>query len=425
MSAVLHDRSAPALQEFTRTWLSEHLPAGWMEAVDAGDSAAVASLRSGLNYDDWCIALGEAGLATPTWPAEYGAGLSLAPGEAKSVNDVLARYQVPRPYNIIGIGMGGPTLLAWGTEEMKHQLLKPLACNQEIWCQLFSEPGAGSDVAGLATRAVRDGDEWVVNGQKVWTTVAHISRWGMLLCRTDPDVPKHGGLSYFVVDMHQPGVEVRPLVQITGDAEFNEVFFNDARVRNDWMLGREGDGWKVAITTLMNERVSLSGAGSIGGDAVGGSSFDRLLARTTDTSDPIVRQQLAQAYIESRLIRINNERAASKRKSGGEAGPEGSITKLMQAEFNQRLQNLAIDLEGMNGIAWEGSALSKTERVGRSPKVEEDALVAFGFLRAQANTIEGGTSDVMRNILGERVLGLPKEPDVSRELPWIDVPRSA
>lgn len=425
MSIVAEDRSVDALRELARDWLAEQLPAGWMDAVDRGDEEAVAVLRAGLDYDDWCIRLGEAGFATPTWPAEYGAGLSLSPGEAKPVNDVLAHYKVPRPYNIIGIGMGGPTVMAWGTEEMKHRLLKPLACNQEIWCQLFSEPGAGSDVAGLATRAVRDGDEWRVNGQKVWTTVAHISRWGMLLCRTDPEVPKHGGLSYFVVDMHQPGVEVRPLVQITGDAEFNEVFFNDAVVRHDWMLGREGDGWKVAITTLMNERVSLSGAGSIGGDAVGGSPVGRLLDRARGTTDPVLRQQLAQAYIESRLIRLNNERAAHKRTSGGEAGPEGSITKLMQAEFNQRLQNLALNFDGLPAIAWEGTPLSKAERVGRVRHVDQDAVAAFGFLRSQANTIEGGTSDVMRNILGERVLGLPKEPDASRELPWSEVPRSA
>ena len=221
-------------------WLREHLPAGWMEAVDAGDARRSRALRGRLDYADWCIRFGEAGYATPTWPAEYGAGLSLSPGDARFVNEVLNHYKVPRPFNIIGIGMGGPTVMAWGTEEMKHRLLRPLASNQEIWCQLFSEPGAGSDVAGLATRAVRDGDEWVVNGQKVWTTVAHLSKWGMLLCRTNPDVPKHGGLSYFVVDMEQPGVEVRPLVQITGDAEFNEVFFNDARVRHDWMLGRGG-----------------------------------------------------------------------------------------------------------------------------------------------------------------------------------------
>ena len=425
MTAVLENRSPAELRDFTRAWLAEHLPSGWMQAVDRDDADALAALRPALDYDEWCIQLGEAGLATPTWPAEYGAGLSLSPGEAKHVNDVLGHYKIPRPYNIIGIGMGGPTVMAWGTEEMKHRLLKPLACNQEIWCQLFSEPGAGSDVAGLATRAVRDGDEWVVNGQKVWTTVAHISRWGMLLCRTDPEVPKHTGLSYFVIDMHQPGVEVRPLVQITGDAEFNEVFFNDAKVRHDWMLGREGDGWKVAITTLMNERVSLSGAGSIGGDAVGGSPVGRLLEKAKGTTDPIQRQQLAQAYIESRLIRLNNERAANKRKSGGEAGPEGSITKLMQAEFNQRLQNLAMEIDGVSAIAWEGKELSKTQRTGRAIGTDREALTASGFLRAQANTIEGGTSDVMRNILGERVHGLPKEPDNSRELPWSEVPRSA
>ena len=243
MSAVPTDRSPDGLRALTREWLTENLPAGWMDAVDREDADAFAAVRGAIDYDDWCSRFGRAGFATPTWPAEYGAGLSLTPGEAKHVNDVLGHYKVPRPYNIIGIGMGGPTILAWGTEEMKHRLLAPLACNEEIWCQLFSEPGAGSDVAGLATRAVRDGDEWVVNGQKVWTTVAHVSRWGMLLCRTDPEVPKHTGLSYFVIDMHQPGVEVRPLVQITGDAEFNEVFFNDARVRHDWMLGREGDGW--------------------------------------------------------------------------------------------------------------------------------------------------------------------------------------
>jgi alkylation response protein AidB-like acyl-CoA dehydrogenase len=425
MSTVLESRSPAELRDFARAWLAEHLPRGWMEAVDRDDADALAAVRGTLDYDEWCIQLGEAGLATPTWPAEYGAGLSLSPGDAKHVNDVLGHYKIPRPYNIIGIGMGGPTVMAWGTEEMKHRLLKPLACNQEIWCQLFSEPGAGSDVAGLATRAVRDGDEWVVNGQKVWTTVAHISRWGMLLCRTNPEVPKHTGLSYFVIDMHQPGVEVRPLVQITGDAEFNEVFFNDAKVRHDWMLGREGDGWKVAITTLMNERVSLSGAGSIGGDAVGGSPVGRLLEKAKGTTDLIQRQQLAQAYIESRLIRLNNERAAAKRKSGGEAGPEGSITKLMQAEFNQRLQNLAMEIEGVGGVAWEGKELSKTQRTGRAGRVDGEMLTASGFLRAQANTIEGGTSDVMRNILGERVLGLPKEPDNSRELPWSEVPRSS
>jgi alkylation response protein AidB-like acyl-CoA dehydrogenase len=415
------------LREQTLAWLRGNLPPGWMDAVDAGDDEKVVALRRDLDYSEWCVRLGEAGYATPTWPKEYGAGLSLAPGEAKVVNEVLGHYRVPRPFNIIGIGMGGPTLIACGTDEQKQRLLRPLATNQEIWCQLFSEPGAGSDVAGLSTRAVRDGDEWVVNGQKVWTSLAHLAKWGMLLARTNPDVPKHRGLSYFVVDMQAPGVEVRPLVQITGDAEFNEVFFDSVRIPDSMRVGPEGDGWRVAITTLMNERVSLSGAGSVSGDTVGGSPLSRLLERHRGVTDPIDRQRLAQAYIESRLIRLNNERAAAKRKSGGEVGPEGSITKLMSAEFNQRLQKLAIDLEGVGGVAWEGEAPPRGTQRGRPTWLadgDDRATLARGFLRAQANTIEGGTSDIMRNILGERVLGLPKDPDVSRDVAWKDVLRS-
>jgi len=227
MAVEMSQSQLAELREQARAWLAENLPAGWMEAVDSGDGERWEQLSAGLDYRDWCIRLGEAGYATPTWPAEYGAGLSLGPSDARVVNDVLNHYRVPRPFNVIGIGMGGPTVLAWGSEELKRRVLRPLATNEEIWCQLFSEPGAGSDLAGLSTRAVRDGDEWVVSGQKVWTTLAHISKWGMLLARTDPDVPKHKGLSYFVVDMQAPGVTVRPLVQITGDAEFNEVFFDE------------------------------------------------------------------------------------------------------------------------------------------------------------------------------------------------------
>jgi alkylation response protein AidB-like acyl-CoA dehydrogenase len=417
------------LRDQTVGWLHDNLPSGWLEAVDAGDDERLAALRKQLDYSAWCVRLGEAGYATPTWPAEYGAGLSLTPGQAKAVNDVLNHYRAPRPFNIIGLGMGGPTVMAWGSEEQKQRLLRPLATNEEIWCQLFSEPGAGSDVAGLATRAVRDGDEWLVSGQKVWTTLAHLAKWGMLLARTDPSVPKHRGLTYFVVDMQAPGVTVRPLVQITGDAEFNEVFFDEVRIPDSMRLGPEGDGWRVGITTLMNERVSLSGAGSVGGDAVGGSPVTQLLARHRGVTDPLARQRLAQAYIESRLIRLNNQRAGDKRKSGAEAGPEGSITKLMQAEFNQRLQKLAVDLEGVWAGAWEGEGLAgrrSGERLGWVGNEGDDhAAIARGFLRAQANTIEGGTSDIMRNILGERVLGLPKEPDVSRDVPWKDVARSS
>jgi alkylation response protein AidB-like acyl-CoA dehydrogenase len=425
MSTDLSALTDDELRARTREWLADHLPAGWMEAADDGDAAKASALRAGLDTAAWCTSFGESGFATPTWPAEYGAGLSLAPSQARAVNEVINQYRPPRPTNIIGIGMGGPTVIAWGSEEIKQQFLRGIATNEEIWCQLFSEPGAGSDVAGLATRAERDGDEWVVNGQKVWTSLAHLARYGMLLARTDPDQPKHKGLSYFVVDMHQPGVEVRPLRQITGDAEFNEVFFENARVPDAWRLGPVGEGWRVAITTLMNERVSLSGPGSVSGDTIGGSPVQRVIDRFAPVDDAVLRQRLAAAWIDHRLIALNNQRAADGRRHGAEAGPEGSITKLQSAEFNQRLQKLAVDLEGADGIAWEGKGLVGEETfsfIGGS--AEGPRSIARGFLRAQANTIEGGTSAIMRNILGERVLGLPKDPDQSRDLPWKDVPRS-
>jgi alkylation response protein AidB-like acyl-CoA dehydrogenase len=428
MSSDLSALSADELRDRTCGWLTEHLPSGWMEAIDAGDADRMATLRAGIDYAAWCSAFGDSGFATPTWPAEYGAGLSLAPGQARVVNEVLNHYRVPRPGNIIGIGMGGPTVIAWGSEDLKQRFLRGIATNEEIWCQLFSEPGAGSDVAGLATRAERDGDEWVVNGQKVWTSLAHLARYGMLLARTDPDQPKHKGLSYFVIDMHQPGVEVRPLRQITGDAEFNEVFFANARVPDEWRLGPVGEGWRVAITTLMNERVSLSGPGSVSGDTIGGSPVQRVVDRSAPMRDPRLRQRLVAAWIDHRVIALNNQRAADRRRIGAEPGPEGSITKLQSAEFNQRLQKLAVDLEGVNGIAWEGQGLSGESTLsfvaGAGGGTDDPRTVARGFLRSQANTIEGGTSSIMRNILGERVLGLPKEPDSSRDVPWKDVLRS-
>ncbi|MFM8237232.1 MAG: acyl-CoA dehydrogenase family protein, partial [Actinomycetota bacterium] len=334
------------------------------------------------------------------WPREFG-GRGATPVEVALFNMEYARSRALQPINRVGINLAGPTLLVHGTEAQKARWLPTILTAEEIWCQLFSEPDAGSDLASLQTRAEKVDGGWRLTGQKVWTSYAQFARWGICLARTNSEAPKHRGLSYLIVDMQAPGIEVRPLVQITGDAEFNEVFFADARVQDSWRLGREGDGWKVAITTLMNERVSLSGAGSIGGEAVGGSPVQKLIDRHRGTEDRLVRQALAQAYIESTLIRINNQRAAAKRKSGSEAGPEGSITKLQQAEFNQRLQNLAIDLEGASAIAWEGRNLSRIERVGRVGAAADTAsAVASGFLRAQANTIEGGTSDIMRNILG-------------------------
>jgi alkylation response protein AidB-like acyl-CoA dehydrogenase len=394
-------------------WLHENLPPVWVEAVEQDDAEKLRQARELVDYDDWCARMGEAGWATPTWPAEYGF-LGLSGSQAKVVNEELARWRVPRSFNIIGIGMGGPTIMHWGTDEQKQRLLMPMAKHEEIWCQLFSEPGSGSDVASLATRAVRDGEEWVVNGQKVWTTLAHIARWGLLVARTDPDKPKHKGLTYFIVDMKAPGVDVRPLKQITGDAEFNEVFFTDVRIPDRMRLGPEGEGWGVATTTLMNERAALSGAGSAGGDNVGGGPVDALVAsarRTGAWEDATLRQRLVQALIEGRVIKMTNLRSASARKAGHQPGPEGSITKLFQAEYNQRLQDLAVDVLGPAGMAW-------------TPDAESTAATVRGFLRSRANTIEGGTSEIMRNILGERVLGLPREPSVDRDIPWKDVKRS-
>jgi alkylation response protein AidB-like acyl-CoA dehydrogenase len=399
------------VQTQVETWLRENLPKEWVEAIDADDSEKLRAARLKLDNVDFLQKMGAAGWTTPTWPKEY-SGAGIEPGQLRIVNEALNRYKVPRSFNVIGLGMGGPTLLQWGTEEQKQKYLPPLAQNKEIWCQLFSEPGNGSDVAGLSTRAVRDGDEWVVNGQKVWTTLAHLAKRGMLVARTNPDVPKHRGMTYFIVDMNAPGVEVRPLKQITGDAEFNEVFFTDVRIPDSDRVAAEGDGWTVATTTLMNERVALSGAGSSGGENVGGGPVDALVKeaqRNGTWNDAVIRERLMRALIESRVLKMTNFRSQAARRSGKQPGPEGSVTKLFSAEHNQRLQNLAVDILGPTGMAWEGGEASATVR---------------GFLRSRANTIEGGTSEVMRNILGDRVLGLPREPDASKDMPWKDVPRN-
>jgi len=368
------------------------------------------------------------GLAWVHFPEGYG-GLGLSPKLNLVVQDEISRHsQVIHhdpPASIIGIGMGAPVVLTYGTEEMKRELLPRVFSGEDIWCQMFSEPGAGSDVAGLATRAVRDGDEWVVNGQKVWTTVAHIAKWGMLLARTDPDAPKHDGLSYFVLDMKAKGVEVRPLYQITGEAEFNEVFFNDVRIPHDRMLGKEGQGWRVAITTLMNERVAIGGGGS---KKKGGGAIAQLLrlwsehdtGATSPAQEAVLRDRVTRCYIEQELLRLTAQRARAAQKAGN-PGPEGSVSKLAQAEMNKRLWETAIDVLGAKALAFEaGYELRQTLAGDRTP----ESLAKYQFLRSRANSIEGGTSEIMRNILGERVLGLPGEPRVDKDVPWKDVPRS-
>jgi alkylation response protein AidB-like acyl-CoA dehydrogenase len=363
------------------------------------------------------------GLAWVHFPEGLG-GLGLGPKLQQQIYARLRRAGAPFPAarNVIGLGMVAPTLVAHGTPAQQARFLRPLFTCEEVWCQLFSEPGAGSDVASLATRAQRDGDEWVVNGQKVWTTVAHLASFGLLLARTDPDLPKHQGITCLLVDMHAPGVEVRPLHQITGEAEFNEVFFTDARVPDDCRLGGVGEGWHVAVTTLMNERVAIGGGVGRRGDGAIADAVRLWKERWVGRDEPqaaALRDRLTAAWIRSEVARLTNLRASQSRRLGT-PGPEGSVAKLAFAEENQRIYELCVDLMGAEG----------TLHSSNYPKIRPDGVslgtadVHKAFLRARANSIEGGTSEVMRNILGERVLGLPGEPRADKSAAWKDVPRS-
>ena len=368
------------------------------------------------------------GLAWVHFPEGHG-GLGLSPKMNVVVSDELSKHSKvvhhDPPASIIGIGMGAPVVLTYGTEKMKKELLPRIFSGEDVWCQLFSEPSAGSDVAGLATRAEKDGDDWILNGQKVWTTVAHISRWGMLLARSNPDVPKHDGLSYFLLDMKAPGVDVRPLYQITGEAEFNEVFLTDVRIPGEHILGKEGQGWRVAITTLMNERVASGGGGS---KKKGGGASAQLLklwkqrkpGAHSPAQEAILRDRVTELYMKNELLRVTAQRAQAGQKSGN-PGPEGSVAKLAQAEINKRLWETALDVLGSDGLSFE-AGYELRQGFGGTDTVE--ALAKYQFLRSRANSIEGGTSEIMRNILGERVLGLPGEPRVDKEVSWKDVPRS-
>jgi len=363
------------------------------------------------------------GLAWVHFPEGLG-GLGLSPGLQQHVVDRLQAAGAPTPAlrNVIGYGMVAPTLVVHGAPGQQQRYLRPLFTCEEIWCQLFSEPGAGSDVASLATGAVRDGDEWVVNGQKVWTTLAHLAAFGLLLVRTDPELPKHQGISCLLVDMHAPGVEVRPLYQITGEAEFNEVFFTDVRVPDAQRLGGVGEGWRVALTTLMNERVAIGGGVARRSQGPIGEALRLWRERwhgDTTAYAAALRDRLVAAWVRSEVTRLTNLRASQARREGT-PGPEGSVAKLGFAEENKRIYELCVDLMGAEGMLY-GSDYPKI-RPGHVAIGTTDMHKAF--LRARANSIEGGTSEVMRNILGERVLGLPGEPRSDKGVAWKDVPRS-
>jgi alkylation response protein AidB-like acyl-CoA dehydrogenase len=360
----------------------------------------------------------DAGLSWVHFPEGLG-GLGVSRGLQSVADGILQDAGGPVPFalNPIGYGMAAPTLREHAlTDELKREWLRPLATTENIWCQLFSEPGAGSDLAGLATSAVRDGDEWVVNGQKVWTSLAHRARWALLLARTDPDAPKHKGLTYFVLDMKGPGVETRPLRQLTGQAEFNEVYLSDARIPDAHRLGAVGDGWRVAMTTLMNERSSIGASGSRRGTGTIADAVSLWAARP-DLHTPVLEDRLTRLWLRAEAQRLTSERSRATATVGG-PGPEGSVGKLVGAELNQQVYEFCMDLLGPEGILYHDYTMRDVERTDdwRGPLQQR-------FLRSRANTIEGGTSEVLRNILGERVLGLPGDLRADAGKPWKEIPR--
>ncbi|WP_203338652.1 acyl-CoA dehydrogenase family protein [Nocardioides limicola] len=360
----------------------------------------------------------DAGLAWVAYPEGLG-GLGLSRSLQPEVDRLFAEAGAPsnRPeVNGIGLGMAAPTILAFGTDAQKQRFLRPLWTGEEIWCQLFSEPGAGSDLANVGTRAVRDGDGWVVNGQKVWTSGAHTARFAILVARTDPDVPKHFGLTYFLCDMSDPGVEVRPLRQITGEAEFNEVFLTDVRIPDSQRLGAEGEGWKVANATLNNERVSIGGHASAREDGMIG-----VVARTwrdhPAQRTPELHDRLLRLWVDAEVARLTGQRLRQKL-ALGQPGPEGSAMKLSFARIAQQLSGLELELLGEEGLRYSDWTMVRPDKVDMTGR---DA--GYRYLRAKGNSIEGGTSEILRNIVAERVLGLPAEPRTDKNRPWKELDR--
>jgi alkylation response protein AidB-like acyl-CoA dehydrogenase len=360
----------------------------------------------------------DAGLAAVHYPVGHG-GLGLPRSLQQAAEEQFALAGAPAPApgrNVIGLGMAAPTIIAFGTEEQRSRWLKPLWLAEDIWCQLFSEPGAGSDLANLSTRAIRDGDDWVVSGQKVWTSLAHHARWALLLARTDPDAPKHAGLTYFVLDMRAPGVEVRPLRQLTGEAEFNEVFITDARVPDADRLGEVGAGWRVATATLMNERVAIGAANAAPreGGLIGFAA--RAWREHPEARTPELHQRLLRLWARAEVARLAGIRMRQQLASG-QPGPDGSAVKLTFALLNQEISGFEIELAGAGGLTYDDWTM---RRAGSSDYARGPA---YRYLRSKGNSIEGGTSEILRNIIAERVLGLPPEPRTDTGVPWKDLPR--
>ena len=366
-----------AFREELRAWLADHEPGREPDAEDANYEWRVDFQRS-LARDGW---------AAVHWPPEYG-GRGATLTQSAIFFEELGRAGAPLPANVLGLLLAGPTIMSWGTPEQKERYLTPILSAEEIWCQGFSEPDAGSDLASLKTRAVKDGDDWVVTGQKVWTSAAQYAKWCMLVARTDPEAPKHKGLTYFLMDMEQEAVTVRPLRQITGESEFNELFIDGARIPAENVLGGEGNGWKVALTTLMNERAGLAFFLQVRLRQL----LDRLIAEAAQRDlldDPVIADRLGELHLKSEILRLTAYRGLTAIEKYGQPGPEGSLTKWMWSETNQQLTQFAADLLGPSALTAGGRW-------------------SYELLRARGNSIEGGTTEVLKNIVAERVLGLPK-----------------
>jgi alkylation response protein AidB-like acyl-CoA dehydrogenase len=420
--AVGPDTALDDLRGALTAWIDQAVPSEWADAGRRGGPQAVRHVRTRKDYETWYPVFGESGLVVPMWPRPYG-GLDLTATQVRTVEELLRPFNLGR-LNPLGLNLAAPALFGHGTEDQRLRYLPPIVRNQEVWCQLFSEPGSGSDLASLGTRAERDGDHWIVTGQKVWTTWAHRADFGVLLARTDPGRPKREGITYFLLDLHQPGVDVRPLRHLGGEVEFNEVFLEGATVPDDQRVGPVGGGWAVANATLSGERQMVAGSGSGGVDRIGGSGADHLIglarqvsavARPGGWDDAVRRDQIVRLWCEERVRAWTNQRVRAQLRAGRPPGPESSIGKVHQGSLNQRIQMVAAGLLGPGATAWpetdEAWSLSMPHEVR-------------GMLRSRANTIEGGTTEVNKNILGERVLGLPREPDPWRGVAWRDVPRS-
>ncbi|WP_174557434.1 acyl-CoA dehydrogenase family protein [Nocardia vaccinii] len=410
---ITPDTSVDDAVAAVNSWVEAAVPEQWRIAAREGASA-LRAVRSAQEYQRWYPAFAHSGLVEPAWAPEYG-GLGVGPDVARAIAAVLAPLRLNR-LNPIGLNNAAAALFAHGTEEQRRRFLPPIVRNEEKWCQLFSEPGAGSDLASLATRAVRDGDDWIVSGQKVWTTWANVAEFAILLARTDPGAAKHRGITYFILDMRQSGVTVRPLRQITGESEFNEVFLDHARVPDSHRVGDLEDGWNVSRSTLASERQMVAGTAPSGLVRVEGNSTARLIEvakRNGRWHDPGVRQKVMRLWVEQQIRGWTNARVQQDMSSGRPPGPAASIGKIHQAALNQQIHDLMVDLTGTRALAWD-------------PAEDPDAMPreVYGMLRSLANGTEGGTTDINKNILGERVLRLPREPDPWKGKPWKDIPRS-